>query len=146
MYVGNHFQHAQIALNQFVIQGIDSNISFQATLMQHPDFQSGQINTGFIGKYFPQGFKGASLDDETKLLLSAITGSVHLQYLNRSGNITGQLEGHASQMPNQLTVVIGEHGKQEYIPIEIEADGGDDHVIIQDKKFESFFFNFLKFL
>jgi propionyl-CoA carboxylase alpha chain len=126
----------QIALNQFVIQGIDSNIPFQATLMQHPDFQSGQINTGFIGKYFPQGFKGASLDDETKLLLSAITGSVHLQYLNRSGNITGQLEGHASQMPNQLTVVIGEHGKQEYIPIEIEADGGDDHVIIQDKKFD----------
>jgi propionyl-CoA carboxylase alpha chain len=126
----------QIALNQFVIQGLDSNIPFQATLMQHPDFQSGQINTGFIGKYFPQGFKGASLDDETKLLLSAITGSVHLQYLNRSGNITGQLEGHASQMPNQLTVVIGEHGKQEYIPIEIEADGGDDHVIIQDKKFD----------
>ena len=30
----------QTALNQFVIKGIDSNIPFQATLMQHPDFQS----------------------------------------------------------------------------------------------------------
>jgi propionyl-CoA carboxylase alpha chain len=126
----------QIALNQFVIQGIDSNIPFQATLMQHPEFQSGQINTGFIAKNFPQGFMGASLDDDTKLLLSAIAGSIHLQYVNRSGNITGQLEGHASQVPNQLTVVIGEHGKQEFIPIEIEADGDGDHVVIQDKEFD----------
>jgi propionyl-CoA carboxylase alpha chain len=126
----------QIALNQFVIQGIDSNIPFQATLMQHPDFQSGQINTGFIGKHFPQGFMGARLDRDTKLLLSAIAGSIHLQYVNRSGNITGQLEGHASLIPNQLTIVIGEHGKQEYIPIEIAADVDGDHVVIQDKKFD----------
>ena len=126
----------QIALNQFVIQGIDSNIPFQATLMQHPDFQSGQINTGFIAKNFPQGFMGASLDQDTKLLLSAIAGSIHLQYVNRSGNITGQLEGHKSQVPNQLTVVIGEHGKQEYIPLEIEADGDGDHVVIQETEFD----------
>jgi propionyl-CoA carboxylase alpha chain len=126
----------QVALNQFVIQGIDSNIPFQATLMQHPDFQSGQINTGFIAKNFPQGFMGASLDQDTKLLLSAIAGSIHLQYVNRSGNITGQLEGHKSQVPNQLTVVIGEHGKQEYIPLEIEADGDGDHVVIQETEFD----------
>jgi propionyl-CoA carboxylase alpha chain len=126
----------QIALNQFVIQGIDSNIPFQATLMQHPEFQSGQINTGFIGKNFPKGFMGASLDDDTKLLLSAIAGSIHLQYVNRSGNITGQLEGHSSQVPKQLTVVIGEHGKQEYIQIEIEADGDGGHIVIQDKEFD----------
>jgi len=126
----------QIALNQFVIQGIDSNIPFQATLMQHPEFQSGQINTGFIGKHFPHGFMGASLDNDTKLLLSAIAGSIHLQYINRSGSITGQLEGHTSKVPNQLTVVIGEHGKQEYIPIEIEADSDGDHVVIQDKEFD----------
>jgi propionyl-CoA carboxylase alpha chain len=104
--------------------------------MQHPDFQSGQINTGFIGKHFPQGFMGARLDRDTKLLLSAIAGSIHLQYVNRSGNITGQLEGHASLIPNQLTIVIGEHGKQEYIPIEIAADVDGDHVVIQDKKFD----------
>ncbi|BDW11070.1 acetyl/propionyl-CoA carboxylase subunit alpha [Polynucleobacter sp. SHI8] len=126
----------QIALNQFVIRGIDSNIPFQATLMQHPEFQSGQINTGFISKHFPQGFMGASLDNDTKLLLSAIAGSIHLQYVNRSGNITGQLEGHSSQVTNQLTVVIGDHGKQEFIPIEIEADGDGDHVVIQDKEFD----------
>ena len=126
----------QIALNQFVIRGIDSNIPFQATLMHHSDFKSGKINTGFIGKYFPQGFMGAILDQDTKLLLSAIVSSIHLRYINRSGNITGQLEGHKSQVPNQLTVVIGEPGKQEYIPLEIEADGDGDHVLIQDKKFD----------
>ncbi len=126
----------QIALNQFVIEGIDSNIPFQATLMQHPDFQSGKMNTGFIPKNFPEGFMGANLDDDSKLLLSAIAGSIHLQYINRSGNITGQLEGHASQVPNQFVVVIGENGKQEHIPIEINADADGDHVVIQDHKFD----------
>ena len=126
----------QTALNQFVIQGIDSNIPFQATLMHHPDFLSGKINTGFISKHFPKGFTGANLDNDTKQLLCAITASIHLQYIRRSGHISGQLIGHASFVPSQLTVVIGEHGHQEYIDIEVEADGDGDHVVVESKEFD----------
>ena len=125
----------QTALNQFVIHGIDSNIPFQATLMQHPDFISGKMNTGFIQQNFPKGFMGGDLSDEVKQLLCAIASSIHLQYVLRSGNISGQLEGHASHVPTEYTVVIGEHGKQEYIDIVIELDGDGDHIEIQEKEF-----------
>ncbi len=125
----------QTALNQFVIHGIDSNIPFQATLMQHPDFISGKMNTGFIQQNFPKGFMGGVLSDEVKQLLCAIASSIHLQYVLRSGNISGQLEGHASHVPTEYTVVIGEHGKQEYIDIAIELDGDSDHIEIQEKEF-----------
>jgi propionyl-CoA carboxylase alpha chain len=125
----------QTALNQFVIHGIDSNIPFQATLMQHPDFISGKMNTGFIQQNFPKGFMGGDLSDEVKQLLCAIASSIHLQYVLRSGSISGQLEGHASHVPTEYTVVIGEHGKQEYIDIVIELDGDGDHIEIQEKEF-----------
>ena len=125
----------QTALNQFVIHGIDSNIPFQATLMQHPDFISGKMNTGFIQQNFPKGFMGGVLNDEVKQLLCAIASSIHLQHVLRSGNISGQLEGHASHVPTEYTVVIGEHGKQEYIDIVIELDGDGDHIEIQEKEF-----------
>jgi len=125
----------QKALNQFVIRGIDSNIPFQSTLMQHPDFHEGKINTGFIAKHFPNGFSGASLDDQTKELLCAIAASVHIQYVRRSSNISGQLEGHTSQIPSELTIVVGEHGQQEFIDINITCDDKGDQVIVNGKEF-----------
>jgi len=126
----------QTALNQFVIKGIDSNIPFQATLMQHPDFQSGNINTGFIAKHFPDGFHGAKLEEATQDLLCALATSIHHQYLIRSGNISGQLQGHASQVPTEFTVIIGEHGHQIYIDVELIVDQNTDLVVVGDKKFD----------
>ena len=38
------------ALNAFVIRGIDSNIPFQAALMQNPRFLSGVFTTAFIAE------------------------------------------------------------------------------------------------
>jgi propionyl-CoA carboxylase alpha chain len=78
---------------------------------------------------------GAVLNDEVKQLLCAIASSIHLQYVLRSGNISGQLEGHASQVPTEYTVVIGEHGQQEYIDIAIELGSDGDHIEIQEKEF-----------
>ena len=126
----------QTALNQFVIKGIDSNIPFQATLMQHPDFQSGNINTGFIAKHFPDGFHGAKVDVATQDMLCALVTSIHHQYLNRSGNISGQLDGHSSQVPKEFTVVIGQHGHQSYIDVELIVDEQNDRVVVGEKKFD----------
>jgi propionyl-CoA carboxylase alpha chain len=126
----------QIALNQFVIKGIDSNIPFQSALMQHPDFRSGQINTGFIAKHFPNGFHGAALSASDRTLLCAIATSIHIKYLERSGNISGQLMGHADVIPKAFTVVIGEHGKQSYVDADIEVDGDGDHVTVEGTEFD----------
>jgi acetyl/propionyl-CoA carboxylase alpha subunit len=45
------------ALNEFVIRGVASNISFQAALMQHPRFTSGNFNTGLIADQYPEGLQ-----------------------------------------------------------------------------------------
>ena len=44
------------ALNGFVIRGISSNIPFQAALLAHPKFVSGDFNTGFIAENYAKGF------------------------------------------------------------------------------------------
>jgi propionyl-CoA carboxylase alpha chain len=46
------------ALNGFVIRGISSNIPFQAALLAHPRFVSGEFNTGFIAEHYAKGFRG----------------------------------------------------------------------------------------
>ncbi len=126
----------QTALNQFVIKGIDSNIPFQATLMQHPDFQSGNMNTGFIAKHFPDGFHGAPMNQASQDLLCALVTSIHHQYMNRSGNISGQLEGHSYQIPTEFTVALGKHGHQSFIDLELVVHAESDLVIIGEKKFD----------
>ena len=44
------------ALNAFVIRGISSNIPFQAALLAHPKFASGDFNTGFIAEHYGPRF------------------------------------------------------------------------------------------
>jgi propionyl-CoA carboxylase alpha chain len=44
----------RVALNDFVIRGIHSNIPFQAALLQHPRFVNGDITTGFIAEEYPR--------------------------------------------------------------------------------------------
>jgi acetyl/propionyl-CoA carboxylase alpha subunit len=60
------------ALNAFVIRGVASNIAFQAALMQHPRFVSGDFNTGFIAEAFPKGFHASTAVHEDPLLLAAV--------------------------------------------------------------------------
>ena len=38
------------ALAEFVIDGIESNIDFQFKILNDPDFNSGNYNTGFLNK------------------------------------------------------------------------------------------------
>jgi propionyl-CoA carboxylase alpha chain len=81
------------ALDAFCIDGIQHNIPFLASLMQHPRWRSGTISTGFIKEEFPDGFKprlpaGAELE-----LLAGIAASIDHLDNNRRRNITGQMGG-----------------------------------------------------
>lgn len=102
----------QFALNEFVIAGVHSNIPFQAALMQHPSFQAGDFNTGFIGEHFLDGFHGLSPSVAEQELLSAIATTIHLGYLARSLQISGQLDGHTLQTPTSFEVLVGPSGQQ----------------------------------
>jgi len=105
----------QFALNEFVLAGVHSTIPFQAALMQHPSFQAGDFNTGFIAEHFPDGFHGLSPSLAEQELLSAIATTIHLGYLARSLQISGQLDGHTRQTPTSFEVLMGPSGQQSSI-------------------------------
>ena len=42
------------ALGELIIEGIDTNVDFQYEIINHPAFQSGETDTGFIPQYFSQ--------------------------------------------------------------------------------------------
>jgi propionyl-CoA carboxylase alpha chain len=96
------------ALNAFVIRGVSSNIAFQAALMQHPRFQSGNFNTGFIAEEFPKGFSAESLVHSDPLLLASVAAFARRRYIDRAIGTSGQLRGHERKVGNDWVVLMGD--------------------------------------
>ncbi|HMM54754.1 MAG TPA: acetyl/propionyl/methylcrotonyl-CoA carboxylase subunit alpha [Candidatus Desulfobacillus sp.] len=97
------------ALNAFVIRGVSCNIAFQAALLQHPRFQSGRFDTGFIGEEYPAGFSAAHLAPAEPLLLAAVAAFARRRYINRAVSTSGQLRGHGRKVGSEWTVLAGEN-------------------------------------
>ena len=93
------------ALNAFVIRGISSNIPFQAALLAHPKFVSGDFNTGFIAEQYPKGFTLASVKHDDADFLLALAVALNRRVLARSAGISGQLRGHELQVGSDFVVV-----------------------------------------
>ena len=47
----------QSALGEVIIEGIETNINFQYEILENEAFRSGDTDTGFIEKYFPENVK-----------------------------------------------------------------------------------------
>ncbi len=95
------------ALNAFVIRGVASNIAFQAALLQHPRFLSGDFNTGLIAEEYPKGFQATSLVHVDPLLLAAVAALARRRFISRAVQTTGQLRGHHRHVGEDWVVAIG---------------------------------------
>ena len=95
------------ALNEFVIRGIHSNIPFQAALLQHPRFVSGDFNTGFIAEEYPHGFQMDSVQPADPKRLAALATFMRHRYLEHIKLIDGQLVGHEMVIAKKFVVVSG---------------------------------------
>ncbi|MCI5223911.1 MAG: biotin/lipoyl-binding protein, partial [Candidatus Electrothrix sp. AR4] len=97
----------QDALDEYVIQGVRSNINFLAALVAHPRFKQGDISTGFIEEEFVDGF----LDTETRVddpaLPIVVAGIVHRLYMDRAARISGQMAGHERRVQDSWIVITG---------------------------------------
>ncbi|MDX9707873.1 MAG: acetyl/propionyl/methylcrotonyl-CoA carboxylase subunit alpha, partial [Azospira sp.] len=93
------------ALNAFVIRGISSNIPFQAALMQHPRFQSGIFDTGFIAKEYPKGFDASMVPHDDPALLVSVAAFAYRSYTDRAASVSGQLQGHERLVSDAWVVV-----------------------------------------
>lgn len=124
------------ALNEFVIRGIHSNIPFQAALMQHPRFVSGDFTTGFIAEEYPDGFKGDSVQPADPKRLAALAAFMRYRYLEHIKMIDGQLVGHEMTIGKKFVVVTGEqvgsHEQMQEIAIRVELKEGVYSVYIDE--------------
>jgi propionyl-CoA carboxylase alpha chain len=68
------------ALNQFIIDGLDNNITFLQSIYVNPKFISGDISTAFIKNEYKSGFTGTGeLTPETTKLFGFASCIAHLE-------------------------------------------------------------------
>jgi len=124
------------ALNDFVIRGIHSNIPFQAALLQHPRFVSGDFTTGFIAEEYPDGFKKDSVQPADPKRLAALATFMRYRYLEHIKMIDGQLVGHEMVIAKKFIVVTGKKtgsmNDPHEEPVRIELKEGIYSVYIDD--------------
>lgn len=115
------------ALNGFVIRGISSNIPFQAALLAHPKFQTGDFNTGFIAEHYAHGFNASDVPHSDPDFLVALAAHMNRRYRARAATISGQMNGHEVVVSADYTVIV------------LGAEGQNQHhsVTVSDFEFDS---------
>jgi propionyl-CoA carboxylase alpha chain len=128
------------ALNGFVIRGIASNIPFQAALLAHPEFHSGQFDTGFIARHWPQGFKAESVTHSDPDFLVALAAFVRRKTRERAVGISGQLQGHEVGLDTKGIAIthLGEGNslRQQVHVTEVAGRPGVAHVVVDGKPYD----------
>ena len=128
------------ALNAFVIRGISSNIPFQAALLAHPKFVSGDFNTGFIAENYAHGFVAEDVPHDDPLFLVALAAYMNRRYRARASSISGQMAGHGVKVGEQFVVIaLGAEGAREEHAVsvtEFDSDAGSSLVQVGDKRYQ----------
>lgn len=125
------------ALNAFVIRGISSNIPFQAALLAHPRFVSGDFNTGFIAEQFPQGFSSAAVAHDQPDFLLALAAASHRRSRERAATLTGQRRGREVRIREEFVIVLmDESGRRDQIPVTVRGTDAMLHVTLAGQTHE----------
>ncbi len=86
------------ALDAFEVEGVGHNLPFLSTVMEQPRFREGRLTTGYIAEEFPDGFSGATLDEETLSAVAAFAACAGYRQDSRALPTT----------PGTRVVLIGE--------------------------------------
>lgn len=106
-----------LALDQFMVDGIEHNIPFLAALMEHPRWREGRLSTNFIAEEFPDGFKHRDPDDEQIRVLAAAGTAIELMRKDRLDRHHDRLAPHGGRLSPDWVAKIGE----DYFGITIKA-------------------------
>ncbi|MBX3610173.1 MAG: acetyl/propionyl/methylcrotonyl-CoA carboxylase subunit alpha [Hydrogenophaga sp.] len=127
------------ALNGFVIRGVQSNIPFQAALLAHPKFVTGQFNTGFIAEHYAQGFRAEDVPHDDPDFLIALAAFVRRKSRERAAGLSGQLPGFGVKVGLDYTVIVlDKAGQHRQVPVhvdEITGQIGAAVVLVGDKRY-----------
>ena len=127
------------ALNGFVIRGISTNIPFQAALLAHPKFVSGDFNTGFIAENYAHGFHAEDVPHDDPNFLVALAAFVRRKSRERAAGISGQLPGYGVKVGHDFGVVTldaaGQHGYSQVHVVEELGQIGVATVTVDGKRY-----------
>ncbi len=113
------------ALDNYYIRGVNHNISFLNSLMNHPRFLAGNLTTNFISEEYPDGFSvDPMLPDDLMMMIAVVVLANHFR-LEREAKLSGQLSEHQYRPPHDWVVVAG----GESTPASIKALEEGGHVI-----------------
>jgi propionyl-CoA carboxylase alpha chain len=96
------------ALDDFAIEGVEHNIPFLSSLMQHPRWREGKLSTGFIAEEYPKGFHGSEPSKEIARRLAAVASAIEFVMDERKHRISGRLIGRDFQTDKHRVVRVGE--------------------------------------
>jgi propionyl-CoA carboxylase alpha chain len=96
-----------VALDKFVIEGIQHNIPFVSTIMDHPRWQSGNLSTGFIAEEFAGGFGDVGRTGQTTAIFLKVAVILDAVDNNRKRNISGQMNGRNVPLAKKREVRLG---------------------------------------
>ncbi|NJO67711.1 MAG: acetyl/propionyl/methylcrotonyl-CoA carboxylase subunit alpha [Rhodospirillales bacterium] len=108
------------ALDEFYIKGVHHNIAFLTALMANPRFLQGRLTTNFIAEEYPDGFSPAPLDKEELDHIIAVAILMHLRYMYRAKNVSGQMPGYGRKIDRDQVAVI----EDVYYPVTVEEHSG----------------------
>ncbi|MBM3489592.1 MAG: acetyl/propionyl/methylcrotonyl-CoA carboxylase subunit alpha [Alphaproteobacteria bacterium] len=101
-------ERMQAALDAYCIRGIAHNVGFLASIFAHPRFAAGRLSTAFIAEEYPDGFKGAPLNEPVRHALLGCAVFAQRALDRRDAGIAGQLNGWAPPSQQALVVRLGE--------------------------------------
>ncbi len=114
-------EEMRLALDTFEVEGIGHNLPFVGAVMTHPRFVSGNITTAFIAEEYPEGFKGATLDDATLRQVAAAAAAMNRVAEIRRTRISGTMDNHTRRVGDDWVVSL--QGSDYAVKIAADQDG-----------------------
>ncbi|WP_103332707.1 acetyl-CoA carboxylase biotin carboxylase subunit [Pseudotabrizicola formosa] len=96
----------RLALDTFEVEGIGHNLPFCSAVMDHPRFVSGEITTAFIAEEFPDGFHGATLDEDMLRRVAAACAAMNRVAEIRRTRISGTMDNHQRRVGDAWVVSL----------------------------------------
>ncbi len=114
-------EEMRLALDTFEVEGIGHNLPFVGAVMGHPRFVAGDITTAFIAEEYPDGFKGATLDDATLRQVAAAAAAMNRVAEIRRTRISGTMDNHTRRVGDDWVVSL--QGTDHTVKIAADPDG-----------------------
>ena len=95
------------ALDNYYIRGVNHNISFLNSLMNHPRFLAGNLTTNFISEEYPDGFTVDPMSPDDLMMMIAVVVLANQIRLEREAKLSGQLSERQYRPPHDWVVAAG---------------------------------------